>query len=46
MAVAGFKHRRFKSAQELEAFVTSDSTIATIYAIIFDHNGSFVLFYK
>lgn len=43
MAIAGFKHRIFNTAGELAAFAAASAT--TIYGIVYDDNGKYILFY-
>ena len=45
MAIATFKVQIFDSAHDLQVFVTTDSAIATVVAIVADNSGKFVLFY-
>ncbi len=43
MAIAGFKQKMFSSAAELAAFAAASAT--TVYGIVYDNNGQYILFY-
>lgn len=41
--ITGFLTKMFETPQELQAFVVTNVT--TIYGIVFDNNGKYILFY-
>ncbi len=43
MAIAGFKMKMFSTAAELATFAAASAT--TVYGIVYDMNGQYVLFY-
>lgn len=45
MAVAKFKVRVFSSALELETFVKTDATVASVITVTSDNDGKLVLVY-
>ena len=45
MALTKFKVQYFSSAVDLQNFVQSESTLASVVDIIFDGSGQYVLFY-
>jgi hypothetical protein len=43
MAIAGFKSAFFDSAQDLSKFV--QASVTTVYSIVYNQDGKYVLFY-
>lgn len=41
--ITGFKTQMFDTPQDLQAFVVA--SVTTIYGIVYDGNGKYVLFY-
>lgn len=45
MAVAKFAVRVFASPKELQVFVSTDASVASVVSVCTDNNGQYVLFY-
>ena len=46
MALITFNYKVFDSAEDLRAFVTTDTAITTVIAIVLEVSGRFTLFYS
>lgn len=45
MAVAKFACRIFANAKDLQVFVSTDASCASVVSVCTDNNGQFILFY-